>query len=126
MMSIFLGLIAMHSLKKEPTFNRDGEPSKNTLTIIEKWEPNFSGILYADLFDFLKQCWSQEYGAIYESKDDADDSVICFSTGGWRNNELIEIAMSKNSLFHTLAWESSHRGGLSKYSSKYLIGDTGI
>jgi hypothetical protein len=107
---------------KLPSFDATGTASKKTLAAISTWQPDFnSRPIYAGLHEFLQACWNADYGKIFESEDDDGEKQICFATGGWSSNEAIMDALDKNSLFNTLAWDSSHRGGLHKYAAKYLI-----
>lgn len=103
-------------MKLEPVFNKYGDLTKKSLMAIAKWEPDFSkSNIYGDFYDYLKACWNPDYGSIFESEADDGTKLICFSTGGWSANEAVQDAMNQNSLFKMFAWESSHRGGLSKY-----------
>ena len=100
----------------EPTFDVDGTPTEETLEAIEKWEPNFSmGDPWADLFNFVRSAWNLDYGAIRNQPDENGEMMICFITGGWSDNETIQGAMSNNFMLNAMRWESSHRGGLTKY-----------
>lgn len=58
------------------------------------------------------------YGSVYfEQKSDSHGAPIAYVdivTGGWSDNEQLVSELSETS-FHSLWWQSSHRGGLHTY-----------
>lgn len=90
----------------EPTFDRDGYPTDETLLEIEQF-PHEEGP-YAFL-EFVQKVWS-DYGVIRGIPGE-DKTRIEFVTGGWSGNESIIQSMERN-IFFPLHWQSSHRGGL--------------
>lgn len=103
-----------------PTFDRDGDPTDETLAAIEGWQPDFEDPdgPWAKCIAFCKSAWNMDYGTLRDEIDDEDglgDSLACFITGGWSANEAVQGAMRRNVMFHAMCWHSSYRGGLTKY-----------
>ena len=85
----------------EPTFDKDGYPTDETLEAIEKWDARDT----LGLFAFMEQCWS--YPHYWNRAGD----VIQISTGGWSGNESIISAFQANYIAWIFTWVSSRRGG---------------
>lgn len=91
----------------EPTFDKNGYPTDETLREIEIFSWHGKGP-YAFL-EFVQKAWS-DYGVIREIPKE-DRIRVEFATGGWSGNESIIQSMERN-IFFPLYWKSSHRGGL--------------
>jgi len=77
-------------------------PSEDVLQIIREWPPERFGELMA----LVESAWS-EYGRF-----ERDGRKYTLITGGWSGNEDLIWALQKNlSLFWTLCWQESKRGG---------------
>ena len=90
----------------EPTFDKDGYPTDETLKTITDWDVCDP----VGLFEFLKAAWNST-GTIREP----EDNVFEFVTGGWSGNESLIGAYQKNSILWVLCWEMSQRGGLFRF-----------
>lgn len=90
---------------REPTFDRDGYPTDETLEYIEKWD-DYNNI--TEMMDFIRQCWS--YPDRFVEYPREKHTTYYLSTGGWSGNESVIDAMQKNFLiwYH---WVQSKRGG---------------
>ena len=85
----------------EPTFDRDGYPSEETLRTIATWEAwDKEG-----WFEFIRSAW------YYPEYFTNNDGKITMSTGGWSGNEDIISAMEENRVLWAFIWASSRRGG---------------
>jgi hypothetical protein len=95
---------------KEPTFDKDGYPTDETLEAIEKWNPKDT----PGLFAFMKKAWSyphyftEEYCTNFKG---APGYLYKISTGGWSGNESIIEAFEANYIAWIFTWVSSRRGG---------------
>lgn len=86
----------------QPTFDRDGYPTDETLTVITTWP-----IEDADgWIKFIISAWS-DTGRIWHD----DNADLHMATGGWSGNESIIHAMRDNHILWMRLWKSSHRGG---------------
>lgn len=104
--------------QQTPTFDSDGDPTEETLKWIETWRPDkcVSGQDgWSNFIEFCREAWNLDFGTIREEQEDGK-KVLCFVTGGWSANDAVQAAMNRNTLFHLLFWQSSHRGGLVKYA----------
>lgn len=88
-----------------PEFDADGYPTETTLDRIRTWPLNEPG-----LWDFVKQCWQ------YPDCFRRDPGGITLITLGWSGNENIVQALRDNTVFHSLCWQSSERGGTHRYN----------
>ena len=84
----------------EPTFDKDGYPTDDTLQTIAKWPDDWSGLV-----DYVEEAWE------YEEYFVRDGRIIKMSTGGWSGNEDIVLALQNNFHFWITCWVSSTRGG---------------
>lgn len=90
---------------KEPTFDRDGYPTEETLEAIQNWD-------YHDLdglFNFIEEAWS--YPEYFHREVVEEKVIVMMSTGGWSGNEDIIQAMKENFYVWALVWEVIKRGG---------------
>jgi hypothetical protein len=96
-----------------PEFDREGYPTEATLERIQTWQGD-----YFALAEFVKDAWTYpDYVKREEVQDKHDGPCVeyRFATGGWSGNEELLSALRDNFVFHSLYWESSHRGGLVIY-----------
>lgn len=116
----------------EPTFDRDGYPTDETLDAIRDW----SYLDFPALMEFVSSAWS-DYGYFGRHEDfdppllgllkgDQDDGNwwTC-ATGGWSGNESLIAALSANAMFDALCWQASVWGGYHEYHfPSFCIGTT--
>lgn len=104
----------------EPTFDRDGYPTDETLERIAAW-PIETMRDAADAMDFAGRAWSYpDYWECEPRWDDPEWSdhprrVYRFSTGGWSGNESIVAAIEGNTMLQMLGAYSWRRGGHYEY-----------
>ena len=101
---------------REPTFDRDGYPTDETLDAITKWDVgDLTG-----LFRFLTAAWS-EYGQYTDQLSDSEREVagvegehqlVRLVTGGWSGNESLLAALEQNTVAYWMTWRLSALGGL--------------
>lgn len=91
---------------KHPTFDKDGYPTDETLSIIETW--NFRD--FDGLVDYVTEAWS-DYGTAYIHEAEGKYIELQLTTGGWSGNESIIMAMERNLAWWGLHWFQSTRGG---------------
>ena len=95
---------------EEPTFDKHGYPTEETLDAIKNWA--LSGNYDIDSFmEFIGEAWNCNYG-----KWEVDGKDIIAITGGWSGNEEIIGAFQETHLFWTLCWQESKRGGYHKFT----------
>lgn len=85
----------------EPTFDRDGYPTEETLEAIRQWS-------YCDmsgLMEFVREAWE------YSDYVTREGRKLELHTGGWSGNESLITALQDNALFWATCWEKSERGG---------------
>jgi len=93
---------------KEPTFDKYGSPTEETLEAIRTWS-------WANPYlwlTFCRDCWDENYGKINWDFVEGSRIKAEFITGGWSENETIIGAMGQNLILWGRCWMSSHRGGL--------------
>ncbi len=90
----------------EPSFDRCGYPTRETLQAIEDWP--FEKL--SDLLPFLKDAW--RYPECVREGQRSGIKVIELVTGGWSGNESLISALNRNFLIWSLCWVCSYRGGL--------------
>lgn len=99
----------------EPTFDRGGYPTDETLEAIEKW-PITSQADCAKLLEFVEKTLHPVYGVIRKKlgTNILNEPIRMYelATGGWPGNESIVSSLERNFAFHAFCWESDHRGGL--------------
>lgn len=85
---------------KEPTFDKDGYPTEETLQEIRQWknENNQDAI---DLLRYIQAAW------YYPDRAKDKDGLFVFSTGGWSGNESLIQALQENSIWFYLCWNST-------------------
>ena len=81
----------------------------NDLAIISKTEFN-SNKDYRDFAKYIKRCWHEGYGRAILHRN-----YLTLITGGWSNNEEVQIAVDRNQMFNMVCWKKSERGGLVQY-----------
>lgn len=99
----------------EPTFDKDGYPTDETLATITKWDIDDDLSEFLDLMQFVHDAWRwPDWG--WKEEDVVDDRgrrhrEYHISTGGWSGNESLIGALHQNWLFNAIAAESWRRGG---------------
>ena len=115
---------------RQPTFDKDGYPSDETIKLIENWDaiPKESR---RELWEFFVETFDENYGLLFQVTEEppenctrahrkatagCDDElethdVFYVATGGWRNNEAAINALGSNPMFWMVAWLASWRGG---------------
>ena len=99
---------------REPEFDRDGYPTKDTLTVVRVWTPEDG---YENLLAYVQRAWSYpDY--FVQSKTRRRQwprgpltRIYHVSTGGWSGNEDLIRALQENWMFWTMCWEQSRVGG---------------
>jgi len=102
----------------EPTFDKDGYPTDETLDVVEHWPiATFADV--GELLVYLHKAWWQPDWCWTIAKRRTREKykgaplrrLYYISTGGWSGNESLINAMEKNCLFWAFAWVSHRRGG---------------
>lgn len=86
---------------KEPTFDKDGYPTEETLIEIRDWPHKDKH----GWFEYAAKAW------YWPDMFKRDGDLYKVSTGGWSGNESVINAMQDNKLLWILTWVSSERGG---------------
>lgn len=87
----------------EPTFDKDGYPTEETLDAIKQWpHTDFDGLM-----SFCEEAW------VYDDywTRTFNGQRIEAHTGGWSGNESIINALGENTVFWLMCWPESKRGG---------------
>ncbi len=84
----------------QPTFDRDGYPTDETLQAIRGWKEDWHA-----LFAFIGEAWT------YPNYWHQDGDTYRISTGGWSGNESLIEALGQNQIAWLICWQSSARGG---------------
>lgn len=98
-------------MSNEPTFDKHGYPTSQTLRKIQHWKFEDG---YLGLMEYIQKAWYwTDFVSSTPAKDNFGRDVIEYKlvTGGWSGNEDIITAMEYNHLFYALCWKESHRGG---------------
>lgn len=107
----------------EPTFDRDGYPTEETLERLATW-PLKSGEDFAAALDFLADAWDRHYGSVQHELEPALAKVVSphgifdghrflrLATGGWSANESLIGAIGQNLMLWSVTWRLSTAGGL--------------
>lgn len=90
---------------KQPSFDRGGYPTEETLQTIREWD----AMDWPGLMDYLHDAWHDN------GRFTLRDGHLELATGGWSGNEEILGALERNRCFHAFYWKSSSRGGLVIY-----------
>lgn len=96
---------------KSPTFDSDGYPTEETLKLIEGWDwKDTNGLLR-----YIKEAWKyDEYIRLETYQDKITGEAkqqLLISTAGWSGNESIMSALKNNTMFWSINWYQSTRGG---------------
>lgn len=89
--------------KLNPTFDKDGDITNETQSIIETWTNQYD---WNKFINFIEKCFNKDYGQFQKS-----NGKLILVTGGWSSNEIVVDAVKKNHLFMGLFWQASFRGG---------------
>ncbi len=95
----------------EELLDEDGYPTEIALKHISSWE---YGRNYKELMDFVGSLWTYPkfWDCFTDVEEDRSTGVkYLVSTGGWGGNEDLICALQENTVFWTLCWYSSRRGG---------------
>jgi hypothetical protein len=98
----------------EPTFDKHGYPTDETLEHITNWKSDD----YRNLMNFVQECWKYENGfRVSDIEDDCYGPCTQYEliTGGWSGNESLICAMDANYFFRHTCWHLSERGGRHVY-----------
>lgn len=105
--------------RDEPTLDRDGYPTEETLTRIQRWPADdVNGAL-----DYARAAWHWPESAretltpcerelVHAAET---DRYVRFATGGWSGNESIIAALNGNLDIRMRCWCLHARGGLHIY-----------
>jgi len=102
----------------EPTFDKDGYPTQETLDAIEKWPiATFADV--KELFVYIEKAWKYHDWGWHAAKRRTRESwkgaplrrKLQISTGGWSGNEDLISALQRNFVAWNLSWMSTRRGG---------------
>jgi len=108
-------------LLAEPTFDKDGYPTDETLERIKTW-PIERNADFGAVMDFAGRAWS--YPDCWERIGNCGLTLITsdrpclryvFSTGGWSGNESIVAAIEANQIVQMVGAWSWRRGGHYEY-----------
>ena len=99
----------------EPTFDKDGYPTEETLERIATWPIETVADMHAAM-DFAGSAWSypdrwETFEEINATNPAAPERVYRFSTGGWSGNESIVGAIERNLVLQMMGAYSWQRGG---------------
>jgi len=83
--------------------DKDGYPEKRELKKIQNWDYND----FLGLMEYIEERWKHaDYGYFRRGR-----KYFYLSTAGWSGNEDIVSALMKNTMFWSVYWISSKRGG---------------
>ena len=106
---------------KDPTFDREGYPTEETLQDIRNWKIT-DRVSASELMNFCFTAWS-DYGtkAYTDWEGYVSGYTTCeLHTGGWSGNEDIMGALMDNYVFWNFCWKESKRGGHYKFDLSTL------
>lgn len=83
--------------------DKDGYPTEEELSTIKNWDILKDG--FDGLVDFIISIWWMSGWGVKVAKN-----KLWLHTGGWSGNEDI-IATLQETMFWTMAWQKSERGG---------------
>lgn len=82
----------------EPTFDKRGYPTEETLEVIQSWGMrDIEGLVR-----FIAEAWDKNYGSVEETYP----GVWTFATGGWSGNEDIIFVLTANKGYCFLSWQT--------------------
>jgi hypothetical protein len=99
--------------------DEDGYPTEDTLKRIGTWHYNDTQAM----FDYIHDLWAHAESGYWREEEVMQDDFnvhiqyekprrrYYISTAGWSGNESIIQAMRENTMFWTLNWIQSRRGG---------------
>lgn len=90
----------------EPTFDREGYPSDETLDAIQHWQLKDIKKDPEELLEFIRKAWSYP-----ERAQNVRPGIWTFSTGGWSGNESLLDAFYQNINWTFLSWRSIRLSG---------------
>lgn len=98
---------------QEPTFDKDGYPTEETLKAVREWPcEDFEGLIA-----FMKRAWQWP-----EFIQPLPQGGYSFSTGGWSGNEDLMQALEENRPVYFMYWYASLRGGHYEYRKNFAKG----
>lgn len=96
----------------EPTFDKDGYPTDESLQIIRDWKIT-SNFAIKDLLAYAEKCWRYKFKI--RARGTGQKRWIYIATSGWSGNEDVIRALQDNRVFWALCWLESRRGGGFKF-----------
>jgi len=87
----------------EPTFDKDGYPTEETLEAIRQWD----GSDLKGLLPFAEEAFVHRFG-----KWQKIGNTLRLATRGWSGCESVIDALADNFIFWTTCWILTRRGGL--------------
>lgn len=112
-------MTVMNEDQPQPTFDRDGYPTDETLTTIEQWPATDP----AGCLQYVRAAWNWP-DHVTEQLKPGEHLIIQppkntrhlrFVTGGWSGNESLLGALEANRIITMLTWRLSTRGGVHIY-----------
>ena len=98
----------------EPLRDANGYPAEQTLDAIRTWPHD-----YRALMAFIRPIWKFATAGYWRESDAVTRGhnvrAYTLSTGGWSGNESIIGALCDNTMFWSVCWESSRRGGVYEF-----------
>lgn len=98
---------------KKPTFDSDGYPTEETLETIKNWDSKDG---FRELLRFVETAWKWGDAYVETLEDKDENTIILFHTVGWSGNEDLIFALKQNTLFWSMCWQESRRGGHYRFS----------
>lgn len=91
-------------------FDDDGYPTDEALTSLVH-----ASRTATETLEFVGELWNDGFGTFSQCEDADGNTAVAFITGGWSGNESVLGAL-EGTMFHTLFWQSTHRGGRVDYA----------
>lgn len=91
--------------------DEDGYPTETALHHIR----TFTGTAW-ELVEYVRSLWWSDLVTVEDAQNDYGRAVrkVSFVTGGWSGNEDLASTLERT-LFHSVFWQTSSRGGLTVY-----------
>lgn len=86
--------------------DKDGYPDEAELKLIQEWDILKFSSSIKTLMDFIEDRWQWPDRGFIRNKN-----KIELHTGGWSGNESLIGALQDNTMFWTMCWMKSERGG---------------